>query len=122
MYRVIAPLVLVRDELGRTHHLYEGAVVDVMDTEHANYLLSEGMVAVADSPTVDVTVPPVNTAVDEDLGVDVESSDSDPDAALPSRPPHIAAKARWVDFAVASGVDRNEAEAMSKQALIASLK
>lgn len=121
MYRVIAPLVLVRDELGRTHHLYEGAVVDVMDTDHAAYLLAEGMMAV-DGPTADVAVPAVSPSADDDLDVDVESSDGDPDAALPSRPPHVAPKASWVDFAVASGFDRTEAESMSKQALIASLK
>lgn len=120
MYRVIAPLVLVRDELGRTHHLYEGAVVDVMDTGHAAYMLAEGMLVV-DGPTADVAVLAANSVGDE-LDVDAESSDGDPDAALPSRPPHVAPKASWVDFAVASGLDRTEAESMSKQALIALLK
>ncbi len=123
MFRVVAPLVLVRDELGRTHHLYEGAVVDVSDTDHASYLVREGMVvAERPVPMAAVESQPAIGSEPTDDGVDVESGDGDPDAALPSRPPHIAAKARWVDFAVSQGFDRDEAESMSKQALIATLK
>lgn len=98
-YRVLAPLVLVRDEAGKTHHCYEGAVVEWIEPDHATYLLSEGLVA-------------------RD-GVSAVSS-SDPAADSP-RPAHVAPKSAWVDYAVANGLDRDEAESMSKQTLIASL-
>lgn len=110
--RVLAPLVLARDEKGRTHHLYEGAVVDFIDASHAAYLLKNGMVAASGSgqPSPVVAGDEVVAAV----------SDGDPDADLP-RPPHIAAKARWVDYAVSQGFSRDEAESMTKEKLIATV-
>ena len=115
-YRVVAPLVLVRDERGRTHHAYEGSVVEVVDADHAAYLVAEGMLRPeSGQPTV--------VAADDEVGGDggVEAAGGDPAGGLPSRPPHVAAKARWVDYAVTQGFDRVEAEGMSKQALIAAL-
>lgn len=113
VYRVTAPLVLVRDEQGRVKHCYEGAVIDVVDADHAAYLLTQGMVAV-ESVEVPVVVPHGGV-------VDVDAGSGDP-AVEGSRPPHIAAKARWVEYAVSCGFDRDEAEAMTKQALIALFK
>lgn len=111
MCRVVAPLVLVRDELGRTHHAYEGAVVEI-NADHATYLLSQGMVVACDGTVTDTTI----NSVGEDG--DVEVGAGDPGAGLPSRPQHVAPKARWVDFAVSQGFDQAEAESMSKAALI----
>lgn len=112
-YRVVAPLVLVRDEQGRTHHCYEGAVVDI-DADHADYLLAEGMI---EAETTSPVLVPVDVAKD----VDVEVNSGDPAVDLPSRPPHVAAKARWIDYAVSIGFDRDEAESMTKERLIAAL-
>jgi hypothetical protein len=106
-YRVSAPLVLVRDEEGRTHHCYEGSVVDVVDSGHAYYLLKSGMVS-------DVNAPEPSHAVDTHTTV------SDPDQRV-ARPPHVAAKAVWVDYAVVQGFDRVEAESMTKEQLVTTL-
>lgn len=119
MCRVVAPLVLVRDELGRTHHAYEGSVVDI-NVNHATYLLAEGMVVASDEDSPNVSADPV---VDVDDGAEVGAGD--PGADLPSsvsKPQHVAPKARWVDYAVSQGFNRDEAESMSKAALIESLK
>lgn len=117
-YRVVAPLVLVRDERGRTHHCYEGAVVDVVDADHAAYLVAQGMLAVeghsAAAPADD------RSEVGGGSGDPVEVGDPDSGEPVP-RPPHVAAKAKWVDFAVSQGFSRDDAESMSKQALIAAL-
>lgn len=109
-YRVLAPLVLVRDEAGRTHHMYEGAVVDFIDADHATYLCDNGMLA-GDTPSV---------GADDGGKVVAEVNDGDPGVDLP-RPPHVAAKARWVDFAVDQGFAREEAESMTKEKLISAL-
>lgn len=121
MVRVVAPLVLVRDELGRTHHAYQGAVVDI-NADHATYLLAEGMVVACDDDS------PLNTDIvtaDVSADGDAEVGAGDPGADLPSpssRPQHVAPKAQWVDYAVAQGFDRDEAQSMSKAALIELLK
>lgn len=113
--RVLAPLVLVRDEEGRTHHCYEGAVVDI-DADHAEYLLASGMVEAEGTPS---PVPVGLVDARSDGGEEVETSD--PGIDLPPRPPHVAAKARWIDYAVATGMDRVEAESMTKERLISTL-
>lgn len=106
-YRVIAPLVLVRDEQGRIHHRYYGALVDSIDADHATYLLNNGMV--------------VATALTTRVEAQVEVDSGDPEIDL-HRPAHVAPKARWVDYAVAHGFGRDEAEAMTKEQLIAALR
>lgn len=117
MFRVVAPLVLVRDESGRTHHAYEGAVVEI-NADHAAYLLSEGMVVACDDTTTNTATAVVDVGED----VDAAAGTGDPGAGPVSRPQHVAPKAQWVEFAVAQGFDRDEAQSMSKAALISSLK
>lgn len=99
-YQVLAPLVLVRDEEGKTHHCYNGQTVDFIEPGHAAYLVQEGLVAVVPGAAI---------------------SGGDPAADSP-RPAHVAPKSDWVDYAVSNGFDRDEAESMSKQALISSLR
>jgi hypothetical protein len=77
--------------------------VDVVDNGHADYLLGAGMVTNAD---VKAPAPP--------HAVDTHTPVSDPDDSVP-RPPHVAAKALWVDYAVMHGLDRAEAELMTKE-------
>ena len=112
--RVIAPLVLVRDEQGRVHHCYENTVIDAVDADHAAYLLAQGMVVAADdtrpNPVVADRVEPERAEV----------GGGDPAVDHP-RPPHVAAKERWVGYAVSQGFDAAEAEAMTKAQLIAAL-
>jgi hypothetical protein len=112
--RVIAPLVLVRDEQGRIHHCYENAVIDAIDADHADYLLAQGMVVAVD----DTRQPPV--AADRGEPDQVEVGGGDPAVDRP-RPPHVAAKERWIDYAVTQGFSADEASAMTKAQLIAAL-
>lgn len=112
--RVTAPLVLVRDERGRTVHVYENGVIEAPDADHAAYLLSQGMAVLADG-TRHMPVAPHPGEPDG-----AEASDGDPDAGFP-RPPHVAAKERWVDYAVAQGFSEAEATAMTKAQLISTL-
>lgn len=112
--RVIAPLVLVRDERGRIHHCYENTVVDVLDANHAAYLLELGMVVHADGAR------PVPVVSHPEAPEVAEVNDGDPVVDHP-RPPHVAAKDRWIDYAVSQGFDRAEASAMTKAQLIAAL-
>jgi hypothetical protein len=111
---VIAPLVLVRDEQGRIHHCYEHAVIDAIDADHATYLLEQDMVVAVDGTR--------QTPVTADRGEpdQVEVGGGDPAVDHP-RPPHVAAKERWIDYAVSQGFDASEAAEMTKAQLIAAL-
>ncbi len=88
-YHVTAPLVLAKDQDGKTHHRYQDAVIDWLSDEQAQHLLAEGMVE--------------------------KVAGRKPKAELP--PKQVAAKGEWVDYAVSKGADRDEAEALTKQEL-----
>lgn len=45
MYQVLAPLVLAVDQDGKTHHVYQGGVIDWLSDEQAAYFTAEGLVA-----------------------------------------------------------------------------
>lgn len=113
--RVIAPLVLVRDEQGRIHHCYENTVIDVADADHAAYLIEQGMVVHADGTRTINPAPQPNWAPEA-----AEVNGGDPVVDRP-RPPHVAAKERWIDYAVLQGFDAAEAASMTKAQLIAAL-
>lgn len=114
--RVTAPLVLVRDERGCTNHCYENAVVDVLDADHAAYLLMQGMAVPADG-----TRPTPATPHHGDAGrCGAKVNGGDPAVDLP-RPPHVAPKDAWIEYAVAQGFDVQEASAMTKAQLVAAL-
>lgn len=100
-YVVDAPLVLARDQEGKVHHCYQGAVIPWLPKDLAAHLLELGM-------------------VHEVGGVPVaEAEEADPGGPeLDSKPKHVAPKAEWVDYAVTQGADRDEAEDMTKAELI----
>lgn len=61
----------------------------------------------------------------DDAPADVEASeaaDDDAEAGEVGRPKQAAAKSAWVDYAVSTGFDREDAESMDKYDLIAALK
>lgn len=89
-YVVDAPLVLARDQEGKVHHCYQGAVIPWLPEDLAEHLLGLGMVhvegnAVADEPAAADGKPDadatkaelitwlVENAVDEDGGDYTES-------------------------------------------------
>lgn len=99
-YKVIAPLVIVKDDKGAQHHLYEGAVVfSNADPDHLEQLLDSGMVEefeVPAEPEPEPDAPPVPL----------------------EEPKKSASKADWVEYAVSKGADRAEAEAANRDDLV----
>lgn len=102
-YLVTAPLVVITGPDGKVHHHYKGARIEIGASGHAAYLVDEGFVVKVDHP------PALVAPVAEE-------------AAVVEKPLHVAAKAKWIDYAVSQGVSREQAEAMTKEQLVASLK
>lgn len=102
-YRVTAPLVLAKDQSGLIHHVYQGAVIPWLSDEQEKHFLDSGLVE-----KVGAKEGPVLAELVTDEPV---AEDGD-------KPLRTASKAAWVDYAVTKGVDREEAEAASKQDLI----
>ncbi|KZM70762.1 hypothetical protein [Nocardia terpenica] len=104
-YRVTAPLVLAHDEADRTHHHYYGAVISWLSPLERAHLLGQEQVEEIEEPVPPGVVPPA------------PATPAAP-AAEAVRPPQVAPKDVWVDYAVAAhGLDRAAAEAMTKEAL-----
>lgn len=101
-YVVDAPLVLARDQEGKVHHCYQGAVIPWLPEDLASHLLDLGMVHEVGG----------RAQAAEAEEADPEEPESD------SKPKHVAPKAEWVDYAVTQGADRDEAEDMTKAELI----
>jgi len=117
-----------------------GAVVDVPD-EHVDRLLRIGAIAPIEQEAVDGDAAPSGDetpgSADDDAPLvpaaadDAASSTEDaaladqPDAPVAvvdvERPKQAAAKSIWVEYAVARGMDRDDAEALDKRDLIAEL-
>ncbi|MFI5542091.1 hypothetical protein ACIA5H_37620 [Nocardia sp. NPDC051900] len=128
-YQVTAPLVIAQDHEGRAHHRYSGEVIQWLSPEQRQHLLDLGMV----EEIPDATPPGVAPAVDEsDEDESQPTPDTDPagpapavapeqasqESEQPSRPPQIAKKEIWVDWAVqAKGIDKAEAETMTLEQL-----
>ncbi|RFZ11189.1 hypothetical protein DSM43518_02029 [Mycobacterium marinum] len=102
-YRVIAPLVLAKDSAGRTHHRYEGSVIDWLSPDQTQHLLGLGMI--------------------EAIGAASANPASPAPADSPEKPKQVAPKADWIDYAVngapvADRISESEAEAMTKAELV----
>lgn len=92
-YKVAAALVCAPDHAGKIRYHYRDSIIPWLDDERAAYLLRTGM---------------VQQASDDDL----------PDDAPGERPKQSDPKADWVEYAVACGYDRDEAESLTKQDLV----
>jgi hypothetical protein len=69
VYKVVAPLVLIKDEAGRVNYAYENALVR-LDEEQAERFLEEGLVEESDvelDDEEDGTQKPSRTAKNADL-------------------------------------------------------
>lgn len=125
---VTAAAVVVRDLDGKLRYYYRGAQLpsaELDDTE-VEELAARGMLT-----TVEVAEPDSAQDTDEDesgegfAGESTGGADGQPDvpdaeATVPVElPAQVAPKAAWVDYAVAQGADRGQADAMTKQELIA---
>lgn len=105
--RVIKPLVLVRDERGATQYLYMGAEVpSYVNAERRKVLRDEGYIAAEGSSEPVAATGPAPVQPKGNVG------------AGDGPPAKTASKAEWVDYAVAKGVSRDEAEKSSKDELV----
>lgn len=90
-YTVTAPLVVVQDEQGSYHHIYQGAPLPKFVSDEDAERLAEGGL------------------IEQD---DAERGEQQ------SRPAKAASKAEWVAFAVAQGMSEEDAEAATKDDLV----
>ncbi|MBM4580918.1 hypothetical protein LRM64_19370 [Prescottella equi] len=119
---------------GYVRHL-RGSVIDV-PAEHLDRLLRIGAVAPSragsdsDQSDVEADGAAADAAADEDADSDADDAATGTDDAVPGgtqpadsheRPKQAAAKSVWVDYAVARGMDREQADALDKRELIAEL-
>ncbi|SIC56369.1 Uncharacterised protein [Mycobacteroides abscessus subsp. abscessus] len=74
-YLVTAPLVIVKDQVGKLHHTYHGATIPWLSDEQRDHLLGLGMIqedgtapvaAVADQGAVETVAKPLSLAPTED--------------------------------------------------------
>lgn len=97
-YKVIAPLVLAKDPEGKTHHRYEGEVIQWLSPEQAQHFLGLDLV-------VEVGKAPAAVAEPAPAG----------GGDAPEKPKRTAPKAAWAEFA---GLSEEETEAMTKAEII----
>lgn len=103
--RVLAPLVLVKDQGGCVGYWYAGQEIPWLSDEDRARLEADGLVT-ANAPA-EVQAPAVEPAQAVTVGR--------------PRPPQTAPKAAWVDYASSKGIAKAEAEDLTKQELIALL-
>jgi len=125
-YEVTGPLALVKDQAGKVGYHYQGAIVpEGTPAEELNRPSARGLIGKVDQPIpVPTHVPPRTEAPEIEPAAGDGSDDGQPPAsepAAPVRPMQVATKAAWVDYAVARGLDRAEAEGMTKQQLMDAL-
>lgn len=123
-YVVTAPLVVAARRGGTLGYFYQGQPIPWLSTEDAQRLLADGLIANADTP---VTVESASTeaggtgaAVDRN-GMGVPVSESSGTAAI-ERPDPTSPKAEWIEYGVSAGLDRTEAEAMTKAQIDAAVE
>jgi len=110
-YEVTAPLATGKDSAGKLHYWYTGAVLpDGIPADELTRLVGRGLIR---------EIPPADlpASTDEDAGPDGTTA---PARTTPTvdRPKKVAPHATWIDYAVARGMDRDQAAKMSKGELI----
>lgn len=131
-YLVTAPLVIAHDQDGVAHHKYQGAVIPwLTDEQRDHFLLHDLVCEIPDATPPGVYGPEdegdggqgdgSTPVVSQQAGENPESnSGSDAEAVDPNlpKPPQIAKKEVWVDWAVKAGrLDRATAEASTLETL-----
>lgn len=97
-FRVIAPLVIAKDQTGKLHHCYRGTWIPWLDDVQRRHFLSLGLVEELASP--DAAPPPPTLD------------------ALVEKPKKVAPKEEWVKFGVSKGNSAAELEALTKDELV----
>lgn len=103
-YTVTAPLVVVKDQNDRNHHVYRGGYVPWLNDEQKAHFLSLSLVE-----EIKAGEHPAPT----------DFSDGTPPVdALMEKPKKTALKGDWVRFGISKGNSAAELEAMSKEDLV----
>lgn len=95
-YRVTAALVVAKDQAGRNHHCYRGAVIPWLGDWQREHFLRMGLV--------------------EELSK--EEAKTAPPSVIPEKPAKVAPKEAWVEWGVSQGQDRSELDGLTKQELV----
>ncbi|OXR46668.1 hypothetical protein B7C42_01643 [Nocardia cerradoensis] len=142
-YRVLANLVIANDSAGRAHHVYKDGIITDLAAKQRPHLLDMGMIEEipdatppgvvgpddeddqGDAPAIvaqPVTVPQTTDnagstpVVSQQVGDNPESNSGQ--SEVPARPPQIAKKEVWLDWAVkAQKVTPEQAESMTLEQL-----
>lgn len=101
---------------GRWHH-NAAARGEEIEVSRAEAERGEGLGLLRD-PAARDQADAEHEAADTDVVPAAEPGGGEPAADGEERPPQVAAKGVWVDYHVARGMDRSEAESMTKQDLI----
>jgi hypothetical protein len=92
-----------------------GDVLTIDDGAEIERLIKAGAIAAPDAPD------PAPAPEPEAVPVPPTATEPIPAAGDPVRPPKAGSHAAWVDYAVAKGLNRDEAQDMSKADLIAAV-
>lgn len=116
-YEVTGPAVFPKDEAGKVRAYYTGAVLPAgISTEELDRLAGRGLITKVATPPAVVTEPVDQADSATEAGATGSPATTEP--ATVERPPQVAPKPAWVDYAVARGMDRTKAEAMTKPQLV----
>lgn len=123
-YRVKGLMAIVNLDNGSAVHLQHGAPLPPnVDPAHLRHLLDNDLVEQAEPVgglepvfTGDRTEQVTFSSEEEAKAADKASDTASDEGAAPAK---SASKADWVDYAVAQGADRDEADASTKDDLIA---
>lgn len=114
--RVIAPLVVATNQDGKLLYHYHGAVIPWLSEEERARFVADGLV----EDLGDIGTPGGEAFIPLDPSTDAGTSGDGGGSEL-ARPENTALKEVWVEYAVSTGFNREEANAMNKGDLIAAL-
>jgi len=110
-----APLVVAKNQAGHVGYYYEGSVIPYLSAQDKKRLLDDGLVVEVDDAELFV----VGGGEDSEVGTS-QAGGTETDGVV-ARPKQAADKEDWIAYAVYRGMVEDEARAMTKPALIASL-
>lgn len=128
-YRVTAPYVVLRvkDSVGlwSVKGFYAGAILAKSDVDDASLERHVGRGWVEKVETAEPQAPAAEVEDEGDADAEDDGGgggEGDTGGEAPGRPAQADNKAAWVDYAASQGIDRGEAEAMTKADLMELLK
>jgi hypothetical protein len=102
-YRVIKTLVIARDQMGKNHYHYHGAIIPWLNPQQEAHFLRLKLVEKIAEPTP------------------APAPAASPAPVSSGKPPRAGSHEAWVKYAVSQGLSESEAKGKSKQELIEAL-